>query len=115
MLGAGGPLAAGAGVSGAMTLIDEKRMHDAADACDDTSTPEACPRAWDMEDKAKKWQIATNVLWGAAGAAALTGIIILIVDGTKKEKSTDAGVAVMPVIAPGQGGGTVGIEAVVAF
>jgi hypothetical protein len=111
MLGAGGALAAGAGVSGAMTLVNEKKMHDAADACEDTSTAEACPEAWDLEDKAKNWQLATNILWGAAGAAALTGIIILIVDGTRKEQSTEAGVAVMPVVTPG----TVGLEAVVAF
>lgn len=115
-LAAGGALAAGAGVSGTMTLVNEKKMHDEADSCEDTSTPEACPRAWDLEDKAKKWQLATNVLWGAAGAAALTGIIILIVDGTRKEKSSEkVGVVVVPVVAPAPGGETIGIEAAVTF
>jgi hypothetical protein len=39
-------------------------------------TRDDCPRAYDHQDTAEGLKIATNVLWGVAGAAAITGIIV---------------------------------------
>lgn len=120
-LGAGGALAVAAAVTGGLVLSHKKKMKDAASACEVTLTRDDCPKAYDHQDKAKKLQVATNVLWGVAGAAAITGLIVFLASKPQAEKKEPAPskakpeVAVVPVVVPGQGGAMVGLEATLKF
>ncbi len=121
-LGAGGGLAALAGVSGGLTLRYRDDMLAAARSCEDTTTASSCPAAYDLEDKASGWKIATNVLWGAAAAAVVAGLVFFIVDkpveGKPEATPGDPGkvaLEVFPIIETGEAGSLLGLGAWVAF
>ncbi len=90
-LGTAGAVGVAAGVTGGLALKKQQDMEDAVDGCPNTLTREACPEAYDARDEGKKLMLATNILAGVAGAAALTGMILFILDkpripGEKKPK-----------------------------
>ncbi len=119
-LGAGGGLAIAAASTGGAVLSTKKKMDKAADACESTMTREDCPAAYRHQDTAEGLKIATNVLWGVAGAAAITGLIVYLASkpappespGPAEPVSTD--VSVYPVISPGENA-MIGIEALIKF
>jgi len=92
-LGTGLALGAGAVVTGSLTLVKRNDMRDAADACDATAARSDCPEAYDLQEQARGLMIATNVLWGVAGAAAALGLVLFLLDKPRpvEEKSPQEG------------------------
>jgi hypothetical protein len=87
-LGAGLALGAGAVVTGSLALVKRNDMRDTADGCDATAARSDCPEAYDLQEQARGLMIATNVLAGVAGAAAVAGLILFLLDkpGPAEEK-----------------------------
>jgi len=126
-LGAGAALAAAAAVTGGLALKKRNDMRDAAGACDATMTRSDCPDAYAYQDEARSLVIATNVLWGVAGAAALTGLVLFIVDKPKpagegsgppgppgSSKKGQASLVIAPML-PGTGHEGAGFQALFRF
>jgi tetratricopeptide (TPR) repeat protein len=126
-LGSGAALAAAAAVTGGLALKKRNDMRDAAGACDATMTRSDCPDAYAYRDEARSLVIATNVLWGVAGAAALTGLVLFIVDKPKPagegsgspappktSKNGRAPIVIAPML-PGAGPAGAGFQALFRF
>jgi hypothetical protein len=82
-LGTAGAIGAAAGVTGGLALKKQQDMEDAVDGCTNTLTRDACPEAYSARDDGKKLMLAANILAGAAGAAAVAGMILFILDKPK--------------------------------
>lgn len=126
-LGAGMALGAVAAITGGLAIKKRNDMRDAADGCNATMTHNDCPDAYTYQDQARNLVIATNVLWGIAGAAAATGLILFILDKPKaveeetpgkKKKDPGGKGAKNIVIVPGistAGSTYVGMHALTSF
>jgi tetratricopeptide (TPR) repeat protein len=81
-LGVGGALAVGVVVSGVIVLKKKDLMESEVDKGDYI-------RAYDYQDEARRWKIATNVLIGAAAVTAATGFILAMTGWSpwKKKKA----------------------------
>lgn len=79
-LGAGSLLGAAAGASGIVALIKKNDMIKAVDDCTKTMTRNDCPKAYKLQDEGESWKLATNILATAAATAAITGMILFILD-----------------------------------
>jgi hypothetical protein len=124
-LGAGLAIGAGSVTTGALALKKRNDMRAAADGCEATATRDECPEAYDLQDRAGDLIVATNVLAALAGAAALTGLVLFLLDKpkptvekppSKKEAGkggSRAGWVIVPSVSPGPGhsiGGSMLIE-----
>lgn len=125
--GAAGVLAIAASITGGLVLASKKKMLDAADDCENTTSSDTCPEAYDYRDRAQGLKIATNVLWALAGAALVTGVVLMLTgqpdldkeDGGESMDEPEEGldaldVSLSPLLAPGQGG-MLGLELGVTF
>lgn len=119
-LGVGGGLAIAAASTGGAVLATKKKMNDASDDCESTMTREDCPTAYEHQDTAEGLKIATNVLWGLAGAAAITGLVVYLTSKPVAPETPEppepivTDVSLYPIIAPGENP-TVGIGARLKF
>jgi len=117
-LGAGGGLAIAAAATGGAVLSTKKKMDSAAADCESTMTRDDCPSAYKHQDTAEGLRIATNVLWGLAGAAAVAGLVMYLTSKPAAEEAlaepAKPEVSVLPIIAPGENP-TIGIEALIKF
>ena len=126
-LGAGLALGAGAVVTGSLALVKRNDMRDAADACDATAARSDCPKAYDLQEQARGLMIATNVLWGVAGAAAIAGLVLFLLDkprpvdekppqdGQEKGKNKKAARLLVGPALFGRGHGSPGLQAWMVF
>ncbi len=115
--GTAAALAVAAGITGGLVLARRDDMLDAAALCEATTSRDTCPAAYDLQQRASSLKIATNVLWAMAGAALVTGVILLVTGAPKMRKEEEPvdegldsmGFSLTPLLAPGQAG-LLGIE-----
>ncbi len=93
-VGVGGALLIGGAITGGMALnLDSDLDHDCPDeSCLGTRQPDI--------DKLNTLSLTTDILMGIGAAAAVTGIVLLIV-GHKKKGEDEEPVALAPAFAPG--------------
>jgi hypothetical protein len=101
-LGGGGALGAAGVVMGGLTYKTKKDFDKAGRACTSTMTKADCPKAYDLSEKGKAYQISADVLLGTAAAVAVAGMILFILDkpkdGEKKPGSVASSFRVFPVV-----------------
>jgi hypothetical protein len=102
LVGVGGAMLVTGAITGGMALkLDDQLYQDCPDDhCPDTKAYQ------DDIDKLKTLSLVTDVMLFVGGAAAATGIVLLIVDATGDEEE-GAPVALAPVFGPGLGGAAI--------
>jgi len=105
-LGGVGALGVVAAVTGGMSLKKRNDMRDEEAKCENTTSRETCPKAYDLQDEGKALMITSNVFAGVAAAVAITGMALFIVEKRKsrekqpKKKPFVSSLKLAPVIIP---------------
>jgi hypothetical protein len=102
-LGVGGALGVGVIVSGVIVLKKKDLMESEVDKCNIIHSRADCPRAYDYQDEARKWKIATNVLIGAAAVTAATGFILAMTGWSPWKKKAERKISLRGSIYPEAG------------
>jgi hypothetical protein len=76
-------------------------MRDEEDRCENTTSREFCPRAYDLQKEGKSLMIVSNAMIGAAAAVGIAFIVVYAIEKKRsKEKKSDAGKAARLLVAP---------------
>ena len=101
-LGGAGAFAVVAAATGGVALKKNRDMRDEEDKCENTTSRELCPRAYDLQKEGKSLMIVSNAMIGAAAAVGIAFIVVYALEKkkSKEKKSAAKATAASLLVAP---------------